>query len=193
MNPIQSAVASFKSYALPAVVGVAGCIAVAGLLVPARAAEKDAKAEKGVDFVKDIQPIFKESCVKCHKAPDARGPGRGPGGAAPAGGPGPGPGGGPGGRGPGAPGGPGRGPAGGFRLDDKAAAMKGGKHGAAIVPGKAEDSLLYKLLTAPAKAGDDEVSAMPKAKRGEEFKAIPDDQIKLIKQWIDEGAKWPKQ
>src|SRR4051794_5277142 len=33
-----------------------------------------------------------------------------------------------------------RGPSGGLRLDDKAAAMKGGKSGAAIVPGKGEDS-----------------------------------------------------
>jgi hypothetical protein len=192
MNPIQSAVRSLKIYAVPTVAGLAGCIVVAGMFGPARAADKEDKPA-AVDFVKDIQPIFKESCVKCHKAGDARGPGRGgpggPGGAQAGPGPG-GRGGGPGGgRGPG---GPGRGPAGGLRLDDKAAAMKGGKHGKAIIPGKAEDSLLYKLLTGPAKAGDDEVSAMPKARRGEEFKALSDDQIKLIKQWIDEGAKWPK-
>ena len=42
-----------------------------------------------------------------------------------------------------------RGPAAGFRLDDKAAAMKGGKHGVAIVPGKADESLFYKLLAGP--------------------------------------------
>jgi Planctomycete cytochrome C len=191
MNPIQSAVRSLKIYAAPAVAGAAGLVVVAGMFGPARAADKEEKPAT-VDFVKDIQPIFKESCVKCHKGGDARGPGRGPGGPGGAqAGPGPGgPGGGPGGgRGPG---GPGRGPAGGLRLDDKAAAMKGGKHGKAIVPGKAEDSLLYKVLAGPAKAGDDDVSAMPKAKRGEEFKGLPDDQIKLIKQWIDEGAKWPK-
>ncbi|HWE95282.1 MAG TPA: c-type cytochrome domain-containing protein [Tepidisphaeraceae bacterium] len=165
-------------------VGLAGCVVAAGHFAAARAAEKDDTPGKAVDFVKDIQPIFKESCVKCHKAPDARGPGRGPGGPGGAGAAGPG--------GAGGPGGPGRGPAGGFRLDDKAAAMKGGKHGVAIVAGKAEDSLLYKLLTGPAKAGDDEVSAMPKGRRGEEFKALPADQVKLIKQWIDEGANWPK-
>jgi hypothetical protein len=192
MSPFKSIVASVKHRTLFTSIGLAGCVVVAGQFVPARAAEKDDKAGKAVDFVKDIQPIFKESCVKCHKAPDARGPGRGPGGPAGAAPDGPGPGGlggGPGGHGPG---GPGRGPAGGFRLDDKVAAMKGGKHGVAIVPGKAEESLLYKLLAGPAKAGDDEVSAMPKAKRGEEFKALRDDQVKLIKQWIDEGAKWQK-
>src|SRR4051812_38273835 len=38
----------------------------------------------------------------------------------------------------------------GLRLDDKDAALKGGKHaGKAIVPGKAEDSLVYKLLNGP--------------------------------------------
>lgn len=42
-----------------------------------------------------------------------------------------------------------RGPAGGLRLDDKTAAMKGGKAGNDIVPGKAEDSLMFKLLNGP--------------------------------------------
>src|SRR4051812_9369843 len=73
---------------------------------------KPGATEKKVDFTKDIQPVFKESCVRCHKAPEARG------------GQGGGPGGGPGRGGP-------RGPAGGFRLDDKDEALKGGKHGAA--------------------------------------------------------------
>src|SRR4051812_419298 len=62
---------------------------------------KPGATEKKVDFTKDIQPLFKESCVRCHKAPEARG---GPGGGA-GGGQGGGPGGGPGRGGP-------RGPAG---------------------------------------------------------------------------------
>ena len=49
---------------------------------------KPGATEKKVDFTKDIQPLFKESCVRCHKAPEARG---GPGGG-PVGGPGGGPG-----------------------------------------------------------------------------------------------------
>jgi hypothetical protein len=32
---------------------------------------------------------------------------------------------------------------------------------------------------------------MPKPKPREEFKALPDDKIKLIKLWIDQGANWP--
>ena len=135
----------------------------------------DDGAEKKVDFKKDIQPILKESCIRCHKPPEARG----------AGGPGAGPG------GPGGPGGRPRGPAGGFRLDDKDEALKGGKHGVAIVPGKADDSLLYKLLNGPTKVDDDEIHAMPKPKPREEYKALPDDKIKLIKLWIDQGANWP--
>jgi mono/diheme cytochrome c family protein len=82
-------------------------------------------------------------------------------------------------------------PKGGFRLDDKAAALKGGESGVAIVPGKGADSLLYKLLLGPVKTGDDEVAAMPKQKKGEEWKALPQAQIDLIKAWIDQGAEWP--
>jgi len=84
-----------------------------------------------------------------------------------------------------------RGPAGGLRLDDKTAALKGGKSGVAIVPGKAEDSLLYKVLNGPTKAGDHDVSGMPKPMKNQPFKPIPKEKIELIKAWIDQGAKWP--
>lgn len=82
-------------------------------------------------------------------------------------------------------------PKGAFRLDDKAAALKGGDSGAAIVPGKGADSLLVKLLHGPVKVADDEIAAMPKPKKGEEWKALPKEQIDLIKAWIDQGAEWP--
>jgi len=178
------------------------------------AADKDAGTAGGdekVTYANDIQPLLKESCVRCHQPPNARGaggpggpggPGGGPGGrrgpggpGGPGGGPG-GPGGGPGGqgRGPGGPGGPGgpRGPAGGLRLDDKAQIMKGGKHGKVVVPGKAEESLLYKVLkgdTTAGKDGKETVHGMPKAKPGQDFQPLADDQIELIKNWIDQGAK----
>ena len=80
---------------------------------------------------------------------------------------------------------------GGLRLDDKAAAMKGGKAGVDIVPGDAKKSLLYELLLGPHKDNDDEIPAMPKPKKGESFKALPQEQIDLIQKWIDQGAKWP--
>lgn len=47
-----------------------------------------------VDFVKDVEPILKESCVKCHRADPKK---------------------------------PKKKPAGKFRLDDRAAAFKGGR------------------------------------------------------------------
>jgi hypothetical protein len=161
-----------------------------------KAAEKDdAAAADKVTYAKDVAPLLKESCVRCHQVPKAggRGPGGpgGPGGRGP-GGPGGGPpGGGPGGGGPGGPGGgPGmRGPAGGLRLDDKAQILKGGKHGKAVVPGKAEESLLYKVLKEDATVGKDTVHAMPKAKPGQDFQPLADDQVEIIKNWIDQGAK----
>lgn len=83
-----------------------------------------------------------------------------------------------------------RGPAAKFRLDDKAAAMKGGKSGVAIVPGKADESLLYKLLAGPVTVGDHEIAAMPKPQRNQPFKPLAKDKVDLIKHWIDQGAKW---
>lgn len=117
---------------------------------------------KTVDFKKDVQPIFKESCVKCHGLDPAK---------------------------------PKKKPAAKLRLDDKEGAMKGGAHGVAIIPGKADDSLLYKLLygSVPSPDPDDEehdIDGMPKAKKGEKFKMLPKDKIETIKQWIDQGAKW---
>jgi hypothetical protein len=68
-----------------------------------------------------------------------------------------------------------------LRLDNKADAMKGGKEGKDIVPGKADDSLMYKLLIA--KDPDDR---MPQDKD-----PLPAAQIEKIKQWINQGAPWP--
>ena len=80
----------------------------------------------------------------------------------------------------------------GLRLDDRELALKGGKHkGRAIVPGKAEDSLVYKLLSGPVQVDGKKVDAMPKsAQRGTPPKKLNQDQITLIKDWIDQGAKF---
>lgn len=166
----------------------AGSFAVAADDKPA--ADKGAAGEEQITYAKHIQPILRESCVQCHRAPQVnanRGPG-GPGGAggqpggrrAPGGAPGGGAGGG---------GGRPRGPAGGLRLDDKAAILKGGKHGKALVPGKGDESLLYRVLKEPVKIDSDEIHAMPKARPNQEFTPIADDEIGLIKKWIDQGAK----
>ena len=129
--------------------------------VPARAADAPAGTQK-VDFVKDVQPIFKASCVKCHsldpKKPKKKGAGE-------------------------------------FRIDDKAAALKGGKYGVDIVPGNSKDSRLFQLLSGPITVTVDgvnkDVPPMPKAKKGEKFKPLPADQIEIIRRWLDQGGYWP--
>ena len=63
-------------------------------------------------------------------------------------------------------------------LRTREAALKGGQHGAAIAPGKAADSRLYRLvagLEKPAMPLDGKLTA---------------DQISIIKDWIDQGAVW---
>ena len=70
----------------------------------------------------------------------------------------------------------------GFRLDVKAAAMKGGdRHGPDIKPGKPEESPLIHFLTTD---NDDEI--MP-PKGG----PLSGDEIAILTRWIAEGAVWP--
>src|ERR1700730_13949238 len=63
-------------------------------------------------------------------------------------------------------------------LRTRDAALKGGEKGAAIVPGKAEDSRLYRLvagLEKPSMPLDGKLTAA---------------QISIIKEWINQGAPW---
>ncbi len=72
---------------------------------------------------------------------------------------------------------------GGLRLDSLASVLKGGEsYGAAIVPGKPEDS---PLLTRARSTDPDEV--MPP--KGEH---LTDEQTTIIDRWIAEGARWPE-
>ncbi len=64
-------------------------------------------------------------------------------------------------------------------LSTREAAMKGGDHGAVIVPGNAEKSKLYRVI-----AGLDQPS-MPM-----EGDALKPAEVAAIKAWIDQGAKW---
>jgi hypothetical protein len=66
--------------------------------------------------------------------------------------------------------------------------LREGSAGKAIVPGKAKDSLLYKLLSGPTKVGGREIPAMPKAMGGESS-SLPPEKIELIRKWIDQGAR----
>jgi mono/diheme cytochrome c family protein len=114
-------------------------------------------ADKAVDFNKDIQPIFKQSCIKCHSLDNPR-----------------------------------HKAAAGFRLDNRADALKGGDnaHDKDIIPGNAKDSVMYKLLFDNVSIEGEDIDKMPKKKKGEEWKSLPKEQIELIKAWIDQGAKW---
>jgi mono/diheme cytochrome c family protein len=70
----------------------------------------------------------------------------------------------------------------GFRLDVKAAALKGGdNYGPDVVPGKAKDSPLIQLVST---TNEDEV--MPP--KGARLSAA---EIDTLTRWIDEGAVWP--
>jgi mono/diheme cytochrome c family protein len=70
-----------------------------------------------------------------------------------------------------------------LRLDQKASALKGGESGeATLVPGRADQSELYRRITAT-----DPALAMPPGKD-----RLTPAEIALLKQWIDEGAHWPE-
>ena len=70
----------------------------------------------------------------------------------------------------------------GLRLDTAAFALKGGKSGPAIQPGKSSDSLLVQVISGTHK----DITRMPYKKP-----PLSDAQIALVRRWIDEGAKAP--
>jgi mono/diheme cytochrome c family protein len=119
-------------------VNISICLVSVGLL-----AASVAKADKPVDFVKEIQPIFQKSCIECH-GPDKHKAD--------------------------------------LRLDNKEAALKGGKNGPVIVAKDAAKSDLYHRITLP--AGNDDV--MPS--KGD---LLTKEQTDLIAAWINQGAIWP--
>lgn len=69
-----------------------------------------------------------------------------------------------------------------FRLDLKAAALKGGDSGLAIIPTNSANSPLIAHITAPA---DDELAMPPKGHR------VSASDVALLRDWIDQGAIWP--
>lgn len=67
-------------------------------------------------------------------------------------------------------------------MEDVAGMLKGGKHGPAIKPGKADDSLLFKMA-----AHRVEPVMPPKDKK--DAKPLTPEELGLLKLWIDSGAK----
>ena len=70
----------------------------------------------------------------------------------------------------------------GLRLDAGALVLRGGDGGAAVVPGKAAESLLIRAIK-----GDDELSKMPP----EDEPPLAADQIELLVKWVTAGARYP--
>src|SRR5207245_11330957 len=68
----------------------------------------------------------------------------------------------------------------GLRLDDPAAAARGGYSGPVINPGHSADSKLVQLV-----AGAGKIVMPPAGPR------LPAEEIGLLRAWIDQGAKWP--
>src|ERR1051326_4393105 len=72
---------------------------------------------------------------------------------------------------------------GGLRLDQKEAALKGGDTGPALTPGKSAESLLIKVVAGTS----EDIARMPKKRD-----PLSDEQIGLLRAWIDQGADWPE-
>ncbi len=70
----------------------------------------------------------------------------------------------------------------GLRLDQRQEALAGGDGGAAIVPGDPASGLLLKYV----QSEDAEQVMPPKGDR------LTEEQIKLLMQWIEDGAEWPE-
>ena len=69
-----------------------------------------------------------------------------------------------------------------YRFDQKSSALTGGSIGGAIVAGKSSESKLIHYV-----AGIDKAMTMPPRK-----KALTDDEIAILRAWIDQGATWPE-
>lgn len=70
---------------------------------------------------------------------------------------------------------------GGLRLDSRAGMLKGGESGAAIVPGKPDESLLVKAVRYK-----NEDTAMPPKKK------LADAQVADLEVWVQLGSPWPE-
>jgi mono/diheme cytochrome c family protein len=77
-------------------------------------------------------------------------------------------------------------PKGGYDMTTKEKAFKDGDNKGALIKGKPEESLVYKLLLGPVGSGDDEIEKMPSKND-----SLSPEQIEIIKLWIKQGAEWP--
>jgi hypothetical protein len=69
-----------------------------------------------------------------------------------------------------------------FRLDTEEGAFARRKDGPVIVPGKPQESELFRRITS-----EDEAERMPQGKSG---RRLSEREVALIRRWIEQGAKW---
>jgi hypothetical protein len=67
-----------------------------------------------------------------------------------------------------------------LRLDSAAAALKGGVYGAAVVPGKPDESLLVSATSYK----NDDLQMPPKGR-------LTDEEVSHLRRWVEIGAPWP--
>ncbi len=74
-------------------------------------------------------------------------------------------------------------------LDSYDKLMAGGKHGVPVVPGKSKESIFVQKLSANPPFGDPMPRERKKKKDDPWTKQLPPEEIKIISDWIDQGAK----
>lgn len=115
------------------------CLVVSiGSLLGAGTAEDPPAKPAPIDYERDVVPLLKAKCIRCHMPKKAGGK---------------------------------------LDMTTMAAMLKGGSSGPAIEPGKADKSLLIELI---------HFNEMPPKKTQPR---VTKEELKLLKTWIDEGAK----
>ena len=74
-------------------------------------------------------------------------------------------------------------------LDDHALLMKGGEHGAAVVPGKPEESLLVKKVLDDPPFGDRMPMRSKRRKNPDKPAQLTAEEIGVLREWVAGGAK----
>jgi mono/diheme cytochrome c family protein len=75
-----------------------------------------------------------------------------------------------------------------FRVDTRAALLKGGNSGsAAVVPEKSAQSRLLEYVS-----GRVEGMEMPPMPKRDKFAALTKEEVELVRAWIEQGAVWPQ-
>jgi hypothetical protein len=73
-------------------------------------------------------------------------------------------------------------------LDTYDLLMKGGKHGAAVVPGKPSESILIQKLTDTPPFGDPMPVKSRRKKTSDPPKRLTEEEMNVLKSWIEQGA-----